>query len=599
VGSDQRSVVRLPVRKEDVARLDPNGYSRAEIARLLDAAEPDQLLAAAATWHATSRTLAGLHDDLRSKAETIAVDWDGSAAATCQQALRKIAGTARQLSRYAADLHEALSTAAHAQQRAKDQLAEFRTRPTMAAGLDIGGDGNRLLEHLPDAALAAQIDHTARQWLQGVYDGYHRAMASLPEQVAYNLPRLSTGASGGGGDVAAAHHPGSDNGSGPRSAVMPQHHAQPVSAGHDGPLSSYGGGSGYGDPLGAGQHTGGQGHGAGDHVAGGAGAGERHPGAIPVGASGGLGGGAEHHPHAPGVAAGAGLAAAGHLASEAGLAAEARQHGAAAGHAGSGQPETDRETGHGYGRQGQPGPWVPPDAVGPMAAGADFDGSIQDIGTSLAGGAAASVPLDPNQPVGTTWQGPAGSEAPYASGTDPDRSTLDPNLPGPPADGPRAPGQADPGVILSTAADAIAAASGQEHHQHQTAEAQGGAVHGGVAQGGTGHSGGSDGGQGSSGPAPAGQPVSQDGGHAGGSTPGLSPTDVAATAAAAVAAAGGHHDLPVAGPTPTDPPSMQGDASGTGQPAAPSPLPDARTPVTVPDDQLPDLHPDREHTQHS
>ncbi len=188
--SEEESARRLPVRKEDISRLTPARYGRADIARMIDAADPAPLLDAAADWDAAAGLLATLHDDLRARAEELAADWDGAAAAACQLALRRIAGTARQLSRYAEDLRTALSAAAEAQQLAKQQLARFRTHPTLPGGIEVGGTGGRLLDEVADPALSEQLDTTARQWLQVVYDGYRAAMAALPDHVAFDLPGL-------------------------------------------------------------------------------------------------------------------------------------------------------------------------------------------------------------------------------------------------------------------------------------------------------------------------------------------------------------------------------------------------------------------------
>jgi uncharacterized protein YukE len=190
--SAEDATVRLPVTKDDISRLSPAVYDRAEIARLLDAADPAALFAAATGWDAAAGALAGLHDDLRAKAEVLATDWDGAAAAACQFALRRVAGTARQLSRYAEDLRAALDAAAQAQQHAQRQLAAFRAHPTLLGGIEVGGTGDRLLtDDTADKELADSLDATARQWLQSVYDGYRTAMAALPDKVAFDLPGLS------------------------------------------------------------------------------------------------------------------------------------------------------------------------------------------------------------------------------------------------------------------------------------------------------------------------------------------------------------------------------------------------------------------------
>ena len=204
--AERDRATRLPVRKEYISPLVPEGYARADIARMLDEADPAPLLEAAAGWGAAAGLLASLHDDLRARAEVLAGDWDGAAAAACQSALRRIAGTARQLSRYAEDLQAALSAAAQAQERAKRQLADLRAHPAPPGGID----GARLLEGAAEPGLAGRRDVAARQWMQALHDGYRSAMAALPDEVAFDLPGLVVPDSSGhaGADHLRSGHQG-------------------------------------------------------------------------------------------------------------------------------------------------------------------------------------------------------------------------------------------------------------------------------------------------------------------------------------------------------------------------------------------------------
>jgi hypothetical protein len=226
----------------------------------------------------------------------------------------------------------------------------------------------------------------------------------------------------------------------------------------------------------------------------------------------------------------------------------------------------------------------------------------------LAGGIGGALgPLDPNQPVGASWDGAAGG-SPYATAAEPHRAADDQSLPNIPLDGPLADrSQVDPGAIAGT----IAAAVAEAEHQHHP---------------------------GAGGPAPADVPVPPGAGQSGGGAPTTmspgspgagGPLDapyIAATVAEAVAGAT-HQHHPGAFPAPAEAPgapSPGGDqhapvpdrsgtpggdhgagtpasqaGSGGGQPdipdqpppAAVPPLPDAREPVTVPDNPLPDLRP--------
>jgi WXG100 family type VII secretion target len=359
VGSGERAVTRLPVRKEDLRGLAPDRYGRAEIARMLDAADPEQLLAAAARWADAAGLLDGLHDDLRARAEVLAAGWDGAAAGACQHALRRVAATARQLSRYAGDLRAALSAAAEAQHQAKRQLAVFRAHPTLLGGIEVGGTGDRLLAEVADPELAAHLDQTARQWLRGVYDGYRAALAALPDQVAFDLPGLAA-------PELPAHATAGEAGQrplpAPAGSTEPPGSPQPVSP-----------------PAGLSQPAGPQQPSAQQPV------GPQQPGwpplpdrPAPVGSD----------PAAPTPAEVLGTAAA---------AATGAIPAAAAGAA--------------------PADPLPDAAPAVESAGASYGGTVDPAGTVLAGGiGGGSLPLDPGQPDGGSWQGAA---APPGHGTGP------------------------------------------------------------------------------------------------------------------------------------------------------------------------------------
>jgi WXG100 family type VII secretion target len=578
--SEQRRVVRLTVHKEDPARLTPDAYNRAEVARLLDAADPAKLQDAAATWHAAASTLAGMHDDLRSKAEAMAVDWDGAAAAACQLALRRIAGTARQLARYAASVHDALSTAAQAQQRAKDQLASFRAHPTVLGGMEIGGHGDQLLEHLSDPVLAHHVDQAARQWLQGIYDGYRRAMAILPDQVAFDLPRLVVSdslTSSGSADQQGmpARHAGGEQ------SVQPWSHetGQPPAGAHyasshqrdgAGPAPGFGQQPSPDQPAAVGQSGAAAHHAAAAHPSGHS---HEHASPGPYVVS--------HHPgefgEHPGPGQRTGL---GHQP----VSDQSHGDGSRPGPAHSGPDSATGNPSHqlpggAEGGSGSPVAGEPAGGMGIPTAGAEYGGYVQDIGTALAGGVATAVPLDPNQPVGTGWQGAGagGPDSAYATAAEAQQGGASAHADVPAGGSLEAQGQVDPAAVAGTVAAAVAA----EHH------------YGGLPAGG--------------GPAPGDvPPPAQPAAHPAGRSPADAPY-IAATVAGAVSDASHQHGpavSPVPGDAPVAPdqPRMHDGAAGQPQPASQQPadhrqptatpqLPDARAPVGVADDSLPDLHP--------
>ncbi|MBI1758614.1 MAG: WXG100 family type VII secretion target [Actinobacteria bacterium] len=174
---------RIPIYKEDIGGEDPSGYGRREIVRMLDAADPTALFDASARWGAVANLLEGLCRDLRRKAEVLADDWDGEAAAACQDTLRRIAGSAADLAGSMTAIHDALWSAADGHAQARTYLAEFRADDGRLLSDEQRGDVDR--------SSGSEIDEGFRRGLGLAHDGYRRAWRRVPDEIAYDLPDLA------------------------------------------------------------------------------------------------------------------------------------------------------------------------------------------------------------------------------------------------------------------------------------------------------------------------------------------------------------------------------------------------------------------------